>query len=153
MKNAMNKVYEDVEFFNDVAGNLTGVDKASIAAQLDFIQEEYLETVAAFDDEDPVELLDGVADLIVTVFGLAQKLEASGYNVSEAVQRVCVNNNSKYVPKGQPLRYNSEHTASLNQTYGVWVIKDKNLKIKKHSLFEEVDIVDCAPTEFFKEAP
>ena len=89
-------IYNQVKKFNTVAGQLENVTKQSLALQMELIQEEYLELVQAFDDEDDEEYLDATADLFVTVAGLMQKLEAAGFNVEEAMNRVAENNLDKF---------------------------------------------------------
>jgi phosphoribosyl-ATP pyrophosphohydrolase len=148
--NIIEQSYNNVFIFNDVANNLTDVTLSSIASQLDFIQEEYLETVQAYDDANTVELLDGACDLLVTVFGLLQKLEATGFDVAEAIQRVDANNLSKYIPAGKTVRYSNEFHTEFNEKYQVSVVKDKNGKIRKHGEFKEVDLTGLTPIDFFQ---
>ena len=145
------QAYNDVFMFNDVAGNLTNVTLESIAAQLDYIQEEYLETVEAFDEGIRVNLLDGVCDMFVTVAGLMQKMEAVGFDVKTALQRVNENNLSKYVPYDKPIRRKAEWTTESNDTYKVTVLKNENGKIMKPLDFTPVSLSDLVPESFFKE--
>ncbi len=149
------KAYTAIRKFNSIAGQLDNVTKASIALQLDLVQEEYIETVEAFDAEDPVELLDGAIDMFVVVSGLLQKLDAVGYDVATAMKRVTDNNLSKYPSADNPtipvpVEWNSEWSLTHNTEYGVLVWRDGNGKIRKPHGFQSVEIVDCAPKEFFK---
>ena len=134
--------------FNDIASQLHKPNKDSIALQLDLIQEEYLETVDAFDAEDKVEILDGACDMFVVVCGLLQKLEAQGYNVEEALKRVTDNNMSKY-PSVSDVEniWPAEYQKMVNKKYGVIVLKNKNGKTMKPPGFKPVDISDCVPGE------
>ena len=136
--------------FNDLAGNLEDVKPNSIAAQLDFIQEEYLETVEAFDLKDDKELLDGAIDIFVTSVGLLQKLEAAGFNVKEAMQRVDQNNLSKFLRYDQEVMDNKHFkwTMKFNDKYQRWVLKDALGKVKKPLNFKPVEIGDCAVAGF-----
>ncbi|QDP60412.1 MAG: hypothetical protein GOVbin1096_40 [Prokaryotic dsDNA virus sp.] len=67
-----------------------------IRSQTELVLEETKETLDAAIDEDPQELLDGVADIMVTAIGLYQKLILSGYQTPEALERVCDNNLTKF---------------------------------------------------------
>jgi len=142
--------YESTRVFNSVAGNLLDVDEFSVDNQISFIWEEFAECVDAFEQKDSVELLDAACDLFVTVAGLMQKLEAAGFNVEEALKKVCDNNNSKYIPIGKPVPYDSEFTATFNEEHKVFVITDSNGKIRKPSNFKSVDISNLIPDHFFK---
>jgi hypothetical protein len=151
-QNTVEQAYRDTYIFNDIAGNVNSeITGESIAAQLDYIQEEYLETVQAFDDKNTVEFLDGICDILVTAFGLAQKMSAAGYNVDEALKRVCQNNLSKYPKIGSALCYDPSFEVSINTKYNVCVLKDPEGKIRKFKDFKSVDLSDLAPKEFFKE--
>ena len=139
-------VYNSVKRFNEIAGNLNNVDSDSIAAQMDFLQEEYLELVDAFDADNKVEILDAVCDLRVVLDGLVQKLEAQGYNVEDAMTAVCENNLSKFkstVSKADKERY----TVSLNNKHKVFVLKDDNGKIRKPDSYESVNLTMFVPKE------
>lgn len=144
--------YESTRVFNSVAGNLTDVDAIDVDNQLNFIFEEMQETITAFEKGDTVETLDGACDLFVTVAGLMQKLESAGFNVEEALKRVCQNNMDKYIPVGKPLSYDAAFTATLNEEHNVWVIYDSNHKIRKPLTFKSVDLSDLVPNYFFEGA-
>lgn len=148
-KKLMGQSYADIKLFNEIANNLTGNMVEQVNNQLSFIFSELEETIAAFESGDAVELVDGAADLWVTVAGLLQKLEAAGFNVGEAIKRVDANNLSKFVPIGSPLRYKEGHKAKLNKKHGRYVIKDANGKIMKPLDFVPVDLNDCVPANFF----
>jgi hypothetical protein len=144
------KAFTQIYKFNDIANNFHNVDLDSIALQLDLIGEEYLETVDAFDKLDRVELLDGAIDCFVVVVGLLQKLQATGYNVSEALQRVNENNLSKFLPCDDSERTHREiiatkHTIDYNGKYNVIVLKNENNKIMKPKSFQPVELSDCVP--------
>jgi hypothetical protein len=142
--------YESTRVFNSVAGNLTDVDAIDVDNQLNFIFEEMQETITAFEKGDAVETLDGACDLFVTVAGLMQKLESAGFNVEEALKRVCQNNMDKYIPVGKPLSYDAAFTATLNEEHNVWVICDSNHKIRKPLTFKSVNLSDLVPDYFFE---
>lgn len=137
--------------FNDIAENFDNVDEFSIDNQISFIFSELTETITAFEAKDAVELLDGACDVFVTAVGLLQKLEAAGFNVSEAIKRVNANNMSKYIPDGVGRQFNSEFTARLNPKHNVWVIRDNMRKIRKPETFKPVSLQDLVPDKAFFE--
>jgi hypothetical protein len=90
--------YNDVKQFNERCGKSpekvgTVEYWASLQAQLDLILEELKETQVAINDKDLTELVDGGADMDVTVAGLNF---LSGSLYQGAIKTVCSNNNSKY---------------------------------------------------------
>lgn len=144
------KAYSEVKKFNEIAGQLDVVTEESIALQLDLIQEEYLETVEAFDGKNNVELLDGAIDMFVVVSGLLQKLEASGYNVAEAMKRVTDNNLSKFPDDAPPtipvpVEWNEQWTLIHNRQHKVLVWRDGNGKIRKPHGYQSVDLHGLTP--------
>jgi hypothetical protein len=143
--------YREVEKFNKIAGNLENVTAESISNQLSYIFEELTETIDALESGDAVELLDGYCDLLVTVQGLGQKLNAAGFDTQEAEKRVNDNNLSKYIPVNKAIHYDPSFTKTLNEEYNVYVLRDSNMKIRKPSGFVSVDLSDCVPEGFFGE--
>jgi hypothetical protein len=149
--------YWDVYAFNNIAGNLANVDEASVAAQIKVVVEEVKEIEKAFAEKDSVELLDGVCDAFVTVAGLMQKMSAAGFDVDEALKRVCINNLTKYPT--EMLRDDLDEYGKLgwdvlyNNEYDCYVLKDKNAKIRKTIGFVPVEISDLVPENFFGEQP
>lgn len=141
------KAYNEVKKFNEIAGQLDVVTEGSIALQLDLIQEEYLETVEAFDGKNNVELLDGAIDMFVVVSGLLQKLEASGYNVAEAMKRVTDNNLSKFpdVATRSGVVIPSEWQVNLNEEHNVVVFRNQVGKIMKPPGFVPVELHGLTP--------
>jgi hypothetical protein len=138
--------YAGTKTFNVVAGTLDKVDETSIALQLDLMQEEYLETVTAFDNKDNVELLDGAVDMLVIAFGLIAKLEVAGFDVATAIDRVVANNLSKFTRKGEAISYNFDYVSKLNKIYNLTVVKNKDGKIMKPSNFVPVILNDLVPS-------
>lgn len=138
--------------FNEVCGNLDNITTDKLALQLDLIQEEYLETVEAFDNNNDVEFLDGTIDMFVVIVGQLLKLEAAGFDVAEAMKRVDDNNLSKFPSLVEDFSYSNEFTCTVNEKYNVAVIKDSNGKVRKPLEFKPVDISDCAVAGFLKES-
>ena len=132
-------MYNQVKKFNSVAKNLDNVTPESIDNQLLYIYEELVETIDALEAGDDEELLDGCADLFVTVAGLMQKLDAAGFKVAEAITRVNENNLSKFNSTGnfQPPNTN----AVYNKQHDLYSFLDKETgKIRKPTNFLSVDL-------------
>lgn len=147
--------YHKVAQFNTLGGNLEKVTMDSLALQLDLCQEEYMELVEAFDNQDSVEFVDAVADLFVVLTGMIQKLEVLGVNVEEAIHRVCDNNLAKYPEISEEAFQDSSvfnlipDGCSGEISYGRLVIKDnKTGKIRKPTNFKPVDLTNVP--DFFK---
>lgn len=148
------QAYADVHKFNAISNNLTNVGEASIDHQLSMIFSEFEETVEAFENRDAPEVAKEAVDLLVTVYGLIQKLSAAGFNMDKAIEVVNANNLSKFVPKGEALQYDDKFTASFNQEHAVWIVKDNEGKIRKHTNYKKADVSDCVPKDgFFKGVP
>ena len=152
MQEAVSKAYEQILMFNEVSGTLDAPTSDTVDLYNSLAFEELSESITALEEKNAVEMLDGALDEFYIAVGKLQILERMGMNVKEGLRRVCENNASKYVPNGQPLQYDANLTASLNQKYKVWVLRNKEGKVKKHANFVEVDISDCVPADFFKEA-
>lgn len=156
MSNIVNYVQESVSKiaqFNEIAGVFGLVNKASIALQLDLEQEEYLEQVKAFDENDDAEFLKESIDLFVVAVGNLIKLEAAGFNVAEAMVRVDNNNLSKFPPPDNITTILPKgYTQTYNEVYNVFVLKDENGKIRKPASYKKVDVSDCAVAGFLKES-
>jgi hypothetical protein len=147
------KHYESVYKFNDIAGNLSYVDVASIEAQIKIIKEEVGELDYACGSENATELLDGACDAFVTVVGLLQKMEKAGFKVDEALTIVNENNLNKF-PKTISNAELDAYTWNLwsvkyNKHHDCFVLKDDNDKIRKPAGFVSVDLMDCLPSDFF----
>jgi len=141
--------YFKVQQFNSLGGNLETITKQSLALQLDLIQEEYLETVEAFDNQDSTEFVDGVADMYVVVTGLIQKLERMGVNMKEAIDRVCDNNLQKFPLYQDGWQDIIPEGCSVNTVDGRLVIKKITTgKIMKPLNFKPVDLTNVP--DFFK---
>jgi len=95
--NKLVKAFEQIELFNSLQTNkeytyyLEGLD-----TQVPVILEEVLELADALEDVDDVEILDGLADSLVTVLGAIKRAEKGGFDVLGALLAVCENNMLKY---------------------------------------------------------
>lgn len=139
------QAYRDVALFNTLAGNLTNVSDDSVDNQISFIFEELTETITAFEEGNKVEVLDGACDLFVTVAGLMQKLEAQGYDVATALDRVNENNLSKFPKFVGPEDLRDGYSVTVNVLHQRYVIKDANGKVRKPASFVSVDLSDLVP--------
>lgn len=156
------KSYEEVYKFNAVAGNLnTPATYEQLKDQLALVQEELTETLdKGILSENNTEIADGACDMLVTLFGFVQMLERSGYDIVGAMEAVCANNNTKFIPdggegatriinnsiraydkKGERVSYH------YNKEYGVFVLKDGNGKVRKPIGFESVNVEAFIPKE------
>ena len=147
-----NKIYQ----FNNLAENLNIVTIDDISNQLDIDYSEVIETIDAFDEKDTTEYIDGLADKYVTLTGLIQQMEALGFDMEEAINRVCDNNLTKFINADididsianlQPA--NTE--AIFIPQHNVIVFKDENGKVKKPLNYIPVDLSDLVVKDIFKE--
>ena len=171
---------QDVAFFNRACGRSIPTTQEEfdreVLMQQRLIQEESTETKIALIENNPVEILDGLTDVLYTTSWLAHILKEcqdKGFVVSqllntwlscipinevgqlfdeatvlEAMQRVAVNNSSKFTAdKEQAERWAAampEYQLSDVTVDGVvyWCLKDENGKIRKHCDFVSVDLSD-----------
>lgn len=158
---AAKTLYAQTEEFNRIPGNLNfKKDEAfyvSVGDQLRFISEELNETLDAYAQADAVELLDGAVDCFVTVAGLLQKLEAKGFNVTEAMKRVGKNNLEKYPVDNTIACQTIEHyeengipvVVGFDEQSGVFIIKRKSDgKVLKPLGYSKVILNDLVPERF-----
>jgi len=163
--NAIAAAFDSVHEFNDISGQLQGDMVKGVDLSLSLIWEEYQESLEAlekaYQDNSQVflrdyeeELLDGACDLFVVTMGFLQKLKVAGFNVEEALMRVCKNNMEKFPAVIPPQDYNwyenNGLTVTRNADYGRFVIKDSNMKTRKPVDFQPVVLVDLVPATFFE---
>lgn len=171
---------KDVAFFNRACGRTIPQTQEEfdreVLQQQRLIQEESTETMIALIENDPVEILDGLVDILFTTSWLVHILNEckdKGFVVSqllntwlscipvnevgqlfehdvviEAMQRVAVNNSSKFTAvKEQAERWGlamPEYELSEVVVDGVvyWCLKDGSGKIRKHCDYVSVDLSD-----------
>jgi hypothetical protein len=152
----------DCYAFNSIAGKDKGTEVSDLIKQYDLIHEEVLEICEGIIEDNPKEVLDGAMDVLVTTFGLLQKLERLGMDVQLAMVKTAGNNMSKFVRTHEEAIDTVNHYAQqgintfaeFNPTYGMYVIKDLNHKVRKPISFVSNDLSDCIPDELelgFKE--
>ncbi len=147
---------DSCEVFNYIAGKHNQVSLNDIARQQQLIEEEVIEGSDAVVDNDVVEVLDACMDVLVTTFGLLQKLEYLGVDVSKAMQKTADNNLSKYCKTEQEAFDTSDMYLAkgisthikYNSEFDVFVIKNSDTgKILKPINFVPNDLSDCVPQE------
>ena len=120
--------------------------------QLSYIQSEVQELADALEELDLVEELDACQDILVTVFGYLQKLEALGARVDVAMVKTADNNLSKFPTTLEEVQQtqefyktvkNKETVFGYNSDYKRYVVRDMNGKYLKPSSFVENDLSGC----------
>jgi NTP pyrophosphatase (non-canonical NTP hydrolase) len=120
--------------------------------QLSYIQSEVQELADALEELDLVEELDACQDILVTVFGYLQKLEALGARVDKAMVKTADNNLSKFPTTLEEVQQtqefyktvkNKETVFGYNSEYKRYVVRDMNGKYLKCKSFVENDLSDC----------
>lgn len=141
--------YQSVKKFSEIAGVLDNPNYDTVDLYNSLAFEELSESITALEEDNPVEVLDGAIDEFYIVCGKLAILDKMGFNVEEALKRVCDNNLSKF-PSTEDNKTNTwspEYTAHFNKKHKVLVLKDKNGKIRKPDGFVSVDLSDCVPKE------
>ena len=120
--------------------------------QLSYIQSEVQELADALEELDLVEELDACQDILVTVFGYLQKLEALGARVDKAMVKTADSNLSKFPTTLEEVQQtqefyktvkNKETVFGYNSEYKRYVVRDTNGKYLKCKSFVENDLSDC----------
>lgn len=141
---------------NEISGQHVKLTKADFQNQVEIIRSEFQELVDGVETENHLEILDGAIDLLVTTLGMIRKLKEAGFNVDRAMEKVGMNNLTKfptsltvvdetvkmYADKGVTIRPVFSHY------YDRWALMDEGDKYKKPVGFKDVDLTDCLPKEF-----
>ena len=160
--NAISKFYEECHKFNDVAGKLDKVKVRDIHNQLLLIKEELDEAFHAYQTNDTEGVLDASGDVAVTAIGFCLILEKLGFNVDGALLETANNNLTKFIEgsdcdlvdktiqhyKDQGI----ETEAVYNSDHDLFVIKDKNNKIRKPLGFVSNSLVQFLPEQVKQKA-
>jgi uncharacterized protein YkuJ len=145
----------DVYAFNEIAGKDKAASHLDLCKQFKLVVEELKELSDGLNENNPVEVLDGVVDVLVTSLGLLQKLEALGFNAQRALFDTAENNLSKY-PTDEAVaietakNFESEGitvNVTYNIAYDMFVIKDLQDKVRKPINFKSNDLSNCIPLE------
>lgn len=154
--------FHEIEKFNAIAGREHGY--RTVLDKLVLIQEELNETFDALcyngeqnknEDIEELELLDGICDILYTVFALPRELEALGYDVFGAFKTVCENNSTKFVKTATEAELSVKLYASkgiecksvYNEQYDCYAIVDSNSKVRKPINYKSVELDEFLPKE------
>ena len=94
--NSENEAFKQISMFNELAGNpkkARRLNSTLPSLYMRLIDEEFSETAGAYDDSDEVEVIDGLADLVVVAVGMMLSL---GYDPDELMREVNSSNLSKF---------------------------------------------------------
>ena len=145
-------LYENSLKACEIAGQNLELEPKARKQQLSYIQSEVQELSDALEETDLVEELDACMDILVTVFGYIQKLEALGARVDAAMVKTADNNLSKFPTTLEEVQQtqefyktvkNKETVFGYNSDYKRYVVRDMNGKYLKCKSFVENDLSDC----------
>lgn len=127
--------------FNQLSGGAKELAEGAVVKQYNLIKEEFDELTAAVQAKDTTEVLDGCIDILVTTYGMLQKLEALGCNVDKALVDTANNNLSKFPTSEKGANVLAtiamyadqgiEVKSTYNKEYKRYVIRDTNGKVRK----------------------
>lgn len=145
-------LFNDTDKFNRIAGTYDDLSWDSFTNQMLIIKEEFNEFIEGHCSEDLVEIVDGIVDSYITLFGYQRKLEEKyGINFSAIMKKIAENNLSKFLPGDNSALVSETLTSYLdkgqhviseyNSEYDTFVIRDAvTKKVKKPINFVPVDI-------------
>lgn len=141
---------------NEIAGQHTKLTQQDFKNQVEIIRSEFQELVDAIEAKDNLEILDGAVDLLVTAFGMIRKLKEAGFNVDHAMEKVGINNLTKFPTSltvvDDSVKMYAEKGVTIkpvfNHIYDRWALMDEGDKYKKPITYKNVDLTDCLPKEF-----
>ena len=145
-------LYENSLKACEIAGQNLELEPKARKQQLSYIRSEVQELADALYNTDPVEELDACMDILVTVFGYIQKLEALGARIDVAMVKTADNNLSKFPTTLEEVQQtqefyrtveNKETVFGYNSDYKRYVVRDMNGKYLKPISFVENDLSDC----------
>lgn len=159
-----------VEKFNEIAGGEHNYQ--TVLNKLKIVLEEVneaLDSVSYLFSEDEgatyqryldpciekTELLDGVVDILYTVFALPRELEALGYDVFGAFEAVCENNDSKFVKTASEAEMSVRHYQAqgvgcksvYNEKHNCYSVVNSNGKVIKPLGYKSVVLDSFLPKE------
>lgn len=163
MNNKFQQLYNLTKKFNDISGATKEVSEKAFLEQYGYIREEFGEmtytlggsiawskSILRLKPEDLEPLLDDCLDVIITVFGMLQKLETLGVDVGEAAISTAMNNLSKYSPSPAiahqtvdklSIEKGIQAEAKFNEEYNCYVIRNKTtMKVCKPLDFVSNDL-------------
>lgn len=151
--------YEKIFLMNNLMGHQGRVPESEqfwteVRNQSERVVEEINETHDAIIDEDLQELIDGVADSVVTLIGLYQKLQLCGVDIDAAFDRICDNNLTKFHRDPEEANLTAKyyqdqgvevlvvHTALDDGSQFYSVVRKSDRKLLKPYNYEKVDLTD-----------
>jgi hypothetical protein len=150
---SMDDFQTDVYAFNEIADKHEDATHLDMCKQFSLITEELKETADGLNLNNPVEVLDGVVDVLVTTLGLLQKLESLGFNTQKALYDTALNNLSKYPTTEEDAILSAKLyeekgetvNVTYNSNYDLFVIKDDQDKVRKPHNFKSNNLESCVP--------
>lgn len=141
---------------NEIAGQHSKLTQQDFKNQVEIIRSEFQELADAVEVKDNLEILDGAVDLLVTAFGMIRKLKEAGFNVDRAMEKVGMNNLTKFPTSltvvDDSVKMYAEKGVTIkpvfNHKYDRWALMDEIDKYKKPINYKGVDLTDCLPKEF-----
>lgn len=139
--------------FNDISGASKETSYEAIEAQLVLVKEEVKELADAVEQMEAAEVMAEAIDVLVVTMGLLQKLEALGFDVDKACQRIGQTNLTKFptsltVVDESVKMYEGigvKVTPTFDFTCDRWVLRDENGKVRKPVGFKKATFDDCWP--------
>lgn len=144
---------EQVEMFNEIAGNLNNVTHDNLVAQAKVVLEEAKELYEAVLSGDCNEILKEAADCLVVNTGFALLLKEQGYDIKGAWNAVNINNLSKF-PVDEKIACDSVDILAdqgvfckieANDHYQVFVIKNEAGKVMKPINYKKCSVAPYTP--------
>jgi len=152
---SFNDFKQDCHAFNEIAGKDAQASLKQMLQQLTLIEEEVQEIKEGLHENNVLETLDGVVDVLVVTLGMLQKLEALGVDTTKALKDTAENNLTKYpadiatavASQKYLAKQGVEATVEYNPKYDLYVLKDKNQKVRKPWDFQSNDLTECIPLQ------
>jgi hypothetical protein len=155
--NKMQELYELTKRFNTISGAIHETSITSFIEQYNYIAEEFGELSETMMDDGALNCanaLDDCIDIVITVFGMIQKLETLGADVNGAAIATAMNNLSKY-PAAPAVAHETverkardgvEVLAKFNEDFGVYTLRNvDNGKVVKPYNFVSNDLSAFVP--------
>lgn len=151
---------EKVKKWLEIAGNVKPSefslnDKEKIGLSLDLMEEEFNETIDAFDNNDKVEFLDGIIDMIFILNNMIHFSGISKKLLDDAFDEVLDSNFSKfcysedeanqtvelYAKGDHPDKMGEKIPVVWEEVHGLYVIKRaEDKKIMKSYVYKKADL-------------
>jgi len=156
------KHYKDIVEWNKMAGNTFHHHDSldfwrAVENQTKLVLEETKETLAACEHGDPVELLDGICDILVTYSFLAELVYQAGFETDLAMRLVNQNNATKIFTTYTKAKETLEALEAKGEIEGLHIeeavvkgvpyftVRDGNRKIRKPIDFVSVGLTEALP--------